>query len=282
MKNITLIPQRFGQLLNGVDKTPSIIKRNLYKHKNLNFTNINLLQVNNIIDSSQNFLNILDDNKQVFYNNSMILSENKFNINIGGDHSIALGTVASSIEKYKEDLIVFWIDAHADINSYDKSLTKNVHGMPLYYLTHGDNYIYESWIADNQLDFKNLFYFGIRDLDDFEIKTVNDKDIWNYNKNRYTHETNFINHIEIIKETIKGKKIHLSIDVDALDPIYIPCTGTPVPDGLSLNYLLKLIEIIKPNLVNVDIVELNLELGNEDDKEKSLKNTMIILESLLK
>ena len=50
---------------------------------------------------------------------------------IGGDHSIAIGSVAGSLDFYKNDLSVIWIDAHADINTYEASETKNLHGMPL-------------------------------------------------------------------------------------------------------------------------------------------------------
>ena len=285
MNYITLLPQKIGQRLNGVEKTPSIIKKELNKYKNLKFFDLdfkNSYSSNN----SLNFLNIIEDCKKIFYYNGVAISDKDLNINIGGDHSISLGTITSSIEKYQEDLIVFWIDAHADINSYENSLTKNIHGMPLYYLTHCDNYLYESWICDNQLDFKNLFYFGIRDLDNAEIKTLNEKNIWNFNTFRYQNEKNIdINlesHFQLIKEIIKGKKIHLSIDVDGIDPNYIPSTGTPVIDGLSLDYVLKLIETIKLNLVNVDIVELNLDLGDESEQKKSIKNTMKILDSLIK
>ena len=54
---------------------------------------------------------------------------------IGGDHSIAIGSVAGSLDFYKKDVSVIWIDAHADINTYEASETKNLHGMPLSFLT---------------------------------------------------------------------------------------------------------------------------------------------------
>lgn len=231
-----------------------------------------------------NFKNGFEYNKKVHYSNLSNLND-KLNINIGGDHSIAIGSVSASLEKYKEDLIVIWIDAHPDINSYESSLSKNLHGMPLYYLTNSDSYLNESWLHENQLKYENLFYIGIRDIDAYESHLINQHNIQNINMAKYntiiSNDKKYKEHFEELLEKFKYKKIHLSIDVDSLDPSIIPCTGTSVPDGINLDYILKLIKTLKNNIINVDITELNLDI-NQEEKKISLENTLKIINELLK
>jgi len=272
MKNITLIPQRIGQKKLGIEKTPNIIKQKLLNYNNLKFHNINL---------SNNYNNFFSDMKYIYNVNSTNLVNNKLNINIGGDHSISIGTVAASIEKYKENLLVFWIDAHADINSYESSITKNFHGMPLHYLTNCKDYTYESWLFDNQLNYDKLFYFGIRDIDNYENDIIEKNKIFNFSIQKYNKINNFNDHFNHIKNIIKNKKIHLSIDVDGIDPSFIQCTGTPVKNGLHINYVLNLINVLKNNIVNIDFVELNLDL-EQNFKENSLKHSLMIINKLIK
>lgn len=299
--NIINCSTSIGQLAKGVSKTPSIIQKNLKNNKKFKFRNLKLINKynnaqsyifnNNITDigliknayNNENiskFENTFLNGKIIYYNNCLNLNQNKLNINIGGDHSISLGSVSASIDKYKDDLFVIWFDAHADINSFEMSKTKNTHGTPLHYLTECNSYLYESWLHDNQLKTENLYYIGIRDLDDYEIKKINKKQIKNLNMNSYSQlidEYDRLEHFKELKNIINGKKIHLSIDVDGLDPKYIPCTGTPVVNGIDMEYLLELINFFRKDLVNIDIVELNLDLGRQEEKETSLKNFLKIL-----
>lgn len=285
--NILNCSTNIGQLLKGVNKTPSIIEKNIKKmekFKNIKFHNVELINEvhikNTKMESKFKFHKTFYNAKNIYYCNYLNLNDStKLNINIGGDHSISLGSVAASIEQYKDNLFVIWFDAHADINSFELSKSKNSHGMPLYYLTKSDSYIYEDWLYDNQLKYENLLYIGIRDLDEYEITTLNDNKIANIDMKIYSqlHQTNLEEHFKDIKQYIGDKKIHLSIDVDGLDPNYIPCTGTPVKNGIDLNYLLELIKFFRKDLVNVDLVELNLELGSKSDQIKSLENFLKIL-----
>lgn len=286
--NIINCGTSIGQLAKGVARTPEIIQKNIQrlpKYKNVNFKNLELknnyrvdTHFNTVIDK---FRNTFDNGKNIYYNNCLnLLNENKININIGGDHSISIGSVAASINKYKDDLFVIWVDAHADINSFEISKSKNTHGTPLHYLTKCNSYLYESWLFDNQLSYGNLLYIGIRDLDEYEIKTVNENNILNINMQCY-HQldlNNLNNHFLSLKQQIGKKKIHLSIDVDGLDPEkYISCTGTRVINGIDMSYLIQLINFFRKDIVNVDLVELNLELGLPTEQVKSLQYFLEIL-----
>ena len=107
-KNVVLFLHKEGQKKIGVDKAPLLIKKNI-NSKNL----YKIRSMNNIY---KNLENLYDNNKSI---NEPIL-------NIGGDHSMAISTVADSLNKHK-NLKLIWIDAHCDINTYQSSITKNFH-----------------------------------------------------------------------------------------------------------------------------------------------------------
>ena len=185
-------------------------------------------------------------------------------ITLGGDHSIGHSTVSSSLNKYKDDLIVIWIDAHADINTHNSSLTKNTHGMPVSGLVG----LEPNWISTSNhlLKPSNLVYYGIRDLDTAEVEFISDLKIKHFNKLDH-----IIKHLETLD--INNKKVHISFDIDSLDPMYLDSTGTTASDGLNPKQIIELYNYIKirSHIVALDIVELNPELGDLDKSTYTLK-----------
>jgi len=260
-RNIVYFSSSLGQKKNGVQKN----KLFLYNFMNMNYSFFN-------ISCTKNLYNNLSS----LYNCNIMLKGPI--INIGGDHSMAISTVASSLNKYK-DLKVIWIDAHPDINSFKSSKTKNFHGMPLSFLT-GMDYNPKFNFIKNILPMKNILYIGIRDIDDYEKKIIVEKKI-NYicvNELR----KNFCSSIIKIDNFIDNSPVHISFDVDAIDPKYMPCTGTPVKNGLNVKESINLMKYLeKYNIVTMDISELNLELGTIDDKMKSISNFFKIFKSIL-
>jgi arginase len=285
LKNsFTLCPIFIGQKLHGPCKAPKILSEKLSKIKTFNnFENYKLKFHNayHEVDYHQNLRNILEYNTQIFKSNIKSLDQHNLNINIGGDHSIAIGSVSASLNKYKDDLTLIWIDAHPDINNMKSSKSKNIHGMPLNILT--DNKQFD-WKFE-KLKYNQIIYIGLRDCDDSEINFIHDNEI------RYwtSQEMNNLDldpysrffFLNSLKRMTKNKKIHLSLDVDALDPEYIPCTGISVENGLTMDFVTDLISYLKDQIVNADIVELNLDLKKEEDKEKSLNNTIEIIKSFI-
>jgi arginase len=179
---------------------------------------------------------------------------------LGGDHSIGTSTLLSSVKKYGNNLTVIWIDAHADINTMESSLTKNRHGTPVAYATGLDKcWFYEN--VDLKVSFEKIIYVGIRDLDPFEKEVIK-----KYNIKHYTPSQT----VDYINNT--PDSIHISFDVDALEPKELNSTGTTADNGLNYLDVKNIISasIAKNNLTGLDVVEFNPELGN---LEKSL-NTM--------
>ena len=259
---IICVPHKLGQNKIGVDKTPIILK--YFFSKNNTFFKL---------ENTNNFYYNLKHLYQI--NNSF----NEPRINIGGDHSMSIATVANTINRFPNTKII-WIDAHADINTFESSKSKNYHGMPLGFLTglckdNNFNYI------KNLVPFRNIIFVGVRELDNFENYIIKKENI-----NIITIDdiqTNYNRSLGRILDFVRDDNIHLSFDVDVMDPNIIPSTGTPVPNGLELNEAKCLLDalLVKNNLFNIDITELNLELGTTKDKIKSLNNTMYLFENYL-
>lgn len=198
------------------------------------------------------------------------MKTNKPTINIGGDHSMAIATVAASLEKHGSSLKVIWFDAHADINTRQTSPSGNYHGMPLAFLTGLDNdyNMFPFLYSVPGLKFENILYLGIRDLDDGEKVTLKEKKI-KFIKSKEINENPKETYAKI-KEFVGKDPVHFSFDVDGLDPEEMSSTGTTAPNGVKTKAMKPIVDKIMKNLnvVNMDITEFNLELG---EREKSMK-----------
>jgi len=186
--------------------------------------------------------------RQLYKIHQQQLYDNKIPVTLGGDHSIGHITVGSSIQKYKDDILILWIDAHADINTLESSISKNTHGTPLSGLIG----LEQVWIPEikHLLKPHNLIYFGIRDLDDFE-KCVLHK----YNIKSVSHTQ--------LKEIVKlYKYVHISFDVDSLDESYLDSTGTIAKNGISPDDVIECFNICKNKIKAIDIVEFNPLIGH--------------------
>ncbi|HAP35655.1 MAG TPA: arginase [Bacteroidetes bacterium] len=192
-----------------------------------------------------------------------ILEADGFPVVLGGDHSIAIGTisgVANYCKKRHKKLGVLWIDAHGDMNTDQTSPSGNIHGMPLAALiglgaleltSIGGDYV--------KLDPKNVVLIAIRDLDEGEKAAIRKNNISIFTMN------DIDNHgmAEIITKAIKKLKdvdfIHVSFDLDALDPKECPGVGTPVKGGLDYREAHLIMETLSElnQMHSLEIVEAN-------------------------
>ncbi|MBP9707939.1 MAG: arginase [Oligoflexales bacterium] len=183
---------------------------------------------------------------------------------IGGDHSLALGSIAGVSKFYRDQNKSFgliWVDAHADINTYETSPTGNIHGMPLAALLGlGDPDLTKIYGFCPKIKAENVVIIGIRTLDGQEKITCRNSGI-KYFTMREVDERGMSS---IAKEAVdhiskKCSAIHLSLDIDSIDPLYAPGVSTPETGGLSYREAHLLLEIIADSkkLVSMDIAELN-------------------------
>lgn len=193
-------------------------------------------------------------------------------LTVGGDHSLAIGTVAGSFAKYPNAGLI-WIDAHADINTPDVSPSGNLHGCPVAFLMGlvGEEHCPPAlrWVP-HCLRADKIAYIGLRDVDSGEKKLLKQLGITAFSM--YHVDRYGINKVvEMAVEAVSGGDpncpIHLSYDVDAIDPQFVPATGTPVRGGLTFREGLFVGERIAEmgNLIALDVVECNPSLGVDDD-----------------
>lgn len=214
--------------------------------------------------------------------------ESKLPILLGGDHSCAISSISALLKKYPKAGII-WIDAHADINTFETSPTGNIHGMPVAALTGmipKQDLFSGNWTCDF-LDPKQIVYLGIRDLDPGEIKVIKEKNILAYSAEDLKKTS-----IKDIFDTIENhfdkygfdQGVHVSFDIDGLSSELVPSTGTPVDDGIELDLFEKLIKAITDyfDLTSIDCVEFNPnKTPSEDDILKTYNAIQVFFRCLL-
>ncbi len=190
---------------------------------------------------------------------SEVLKDGCLPIILGGDHSMAIGTLAAMLKKYPS-LGVIWFDAHADINTPETSPSGNIHGMPLAAaMGLGDARLTGVGAAAPRLSARNLVYIGLRDVDPGEAAFLQAQGIRSYS----TEDVHRMGMGKVLEETLHYLShcdgIHLSFDYDGLDPHQFGAVGTPVAQGMTLDEgKLLLDELGKSGrLVSADFVEYN-------------------------
>jgi len=201
------------------------------------------------------------------YNHS---KNGKMVLTLGGDHSIAIGTISGTARATRErlgrDLAVIWVDAHADINTPETSESGNIHGMPVAFLTglaKDDNQDTFGWLKEHHmLSTKKLVYIGLRDIDRGEKKILREHGIKAFSM--YDIDRHGIGKVMDMALGWIGSDtpIHLSFDIDALDPMWAPSTGTAVRGGLTLREGDFIAECVAEtgSLIALDLVEVNPSL----------------------
>lgn len=202
--------------------------------------------------------------------------EGRMVLTLGGDHSIAIGTIGGVAKAIKErfqgrrEVAVIWVDAHADINTPETSDSGNIHGMPVSFLTGlatEDKDEYFGWLKDdNRISVNKLVYIGLRDVDPGEKKILRENKIKAFSM--FDIDRHGIGRVMEMALAHIGTDtpIHLSFDVDALDPMWAPSTGTPVRGGLTLREGDYICECVHETgqLVAMDLVEVNPSLSPSD------------------
>lgn len=204
---------------------------------------------------------------------------------IGGDHSIAMGTVSglsNHLKKSNEKLGLIWFDAHGDMNLPESTPSGNIHGMPLAHLLgYGDPDLSNIAGANPAVSPENVVLIGIRDIDQIERDFVNSsgvtaftmRDIDQLGMAKVASKA-----LEIVNDGTAG--FHVSFDLDGCDPEFIPGTGTTVPGGVSFREAHLLLEecAADGHLLSLEVVELNPFL---DHANISAERAVTLIQSAL-
>jgi arginase len=192
------------------------------------------------------------------------LSDGKTPLVLGGDHSIAAGTVAGVSRFFRDSgckIGLVWMDAHADMNTPQSTPSGNVHGMPLACCVGvGPDSLAGMFGFAPKVDASNVALVGIRDVDRLEGGVVRDSGVRTFTM-RDIDERGMLS---IIKEAIAiasngTSGFHLSLDMDFLDPEFAPGVGTPVRGGVTYREAHLAMEVIcdSGRMVSMEVVEVN-------------------------
>jgi arginase len=212
-----------------------------------------------------------------------ILERRRFPLVLGGDHSIAIGTisgVASYCRKQQKKLGVLWIDAHSDIHVPKTSPSGNIHGMPLAALFGlGPKELSGVGGAGPKIDPQHIALVGIRSLEDGERKHLADLGIRVYTMSEIDRDGIHAVMSDALARVTDGTDcLHVSFDLDAVDPALAPGVGTPVKGGLDYREAHTIMELISSSkrMTSLEVVEVNPIL---DERNRSAVLAVELLES---
>lgn len=187
-----------------------------------------------------------------------IADAGEMGIFLGGDHSISAGTIAGLTGR--DRLGVVWVDAHADFNTPDTSPSGNVHGMPLAALLgRGPEALVNLGGPGPALDPSLVALVGVRELDPAERRALQGSGVGVFTMRDIDERGMAAVAYGVVSRLAAADRIHVSLDLDSLDPDVAPGVGTPVPGGLTYREAHLLMEILADTrrVASLDLVEIN-------------------------
>ncbi len=283
------VPMDLGQRRRGVDMGPSVIRyAGLHQqlrtlgHIVTDSGNLSVPLPENIpLDSErarhlQSIAGVCRDIYAAAYD---INHRGEIALFLGGDHSLSIGTV-SAITAQQDSVGVLWVDAHGDFNTPDITPSGNVHGMSLAAIMGlGAPELTNIGHAGAKIHPSQAVILGARDIDPLEKKTLKELGVRVITM-RDIDEHGIAVATRVAMDHLHAcKRIHVSLDMDALDPSEAPGVGTPVPGGLSFREAHLLMEILHDSekVTSLDIVEINPIL---DERNRTAKLAVELTASL--
>lgn len=273
-------PSTFGQKKLGVNLGPDAIRYegllsrlkkmglDVIDKGNIEVPTLDVEKFNSDQEGLRNYDEIVTVSENLSKATSEIVKKGNFPLTLGGDHSIAVGSI-SGISQHYENLGVIWYDAHGDLNVPEESPSGNVHGMPLRILAgDGPDELVNINDFTPKVKPENIVLIGMRDLDEGERKYIKDKNIKTFTMadiDRFGIQEVIERSLEYLKSrNIDG--LHFSLDVDALDPAETPGTGTRVMGGLSYRESHFALELLNESklVTSMDLVEVNPLIDNSN------------------
>lgn len=296
-KKIGLIgfPMDLGADRRGVDMGPSAIRySNLeekleslgYKVTDFGDIDVQISETQTIKDSKLKYLPEITKTSKILADKvESLLTKHYFPLIIGGDHATAIGSIAgisNYCRKFKKTLGVIWIDAHADMNTEETTPSGNIHGMPLAVaLGKGNSKLTNINGFSPKVKVENVALIGIRDVDILESKTIREMDLTVYTMT----EVDKMGIHRIIAKVLNDFKsrvdhIHISFDMDGIDPDFAEGVGTPVPGGLTYRESQLLMEMVADCgcMNSLEILEVNPILDTQN--KTALLATELIISAL--
>lgn len=269
MRSIDIIAacSDLGVHVNGSNLGPNILIKNINNTKN-NIKNIKEINYDKNYkkelakENKKKNLNQVNKFNRDLYNAVLeTIANNCFPLTLGGDHSLAIASTLASIKKHN-NLGIIWFDAHGDFHTFETTTSGNIHGLPFAALTHYEKNNLTDYHDGNFYPYKNAVLVGARDIDKpEELQNLKDAGVTIFTTEdirKYGTDTIYQKAFEIASNGTEG--VHISYDLDVIDPKIAPGVSIPAVNGINLeeaysflDYIIKNKEIIK----SLDLVELN-------------------------
>jgi arginase len=287
------VPLCKGQPRGGVENGPNTLRAagmlDSLKVYNSNITDLGNIEIVDFKEPKGKIRNPLGVGRNMETLSQRVAAEmGKYEtvINIGGDHSMAIGTIAGHVKSLGKAPAIIWVDAHADINTPQSTWSGNLHGQPVSFLMQE---VAESSIQlagfewlEPMIRSRDIAYIALRDVDPAEKEFLEKFGICAFSmKDVEKHGVH-----NILKKCLKvvdpnnDRQFHLSFDIDAMDPTLAPATGTPVQNGLLQKegeYICE--ELAKTNRLRcIDLVEVNPTLSDLNGVNKTAETAIQLLQ----
>jgi len=263
------VPMDLGQDRRGVDMGPSAIRYARleasladlgYQVTDLGNAEVPIPETVEKVEEVRHLGEIRSVCARVAERAEAVVSEGLFPIFLGGDHSIAIGTVAGVAAASGGRTGVIWVDAHADFNLPETSPSGNIHGMPLAALTgHGHPDLVNIGGSGASVRAEDVVIIGLRSVDLKERELLREAGVHAYTMKEIDVHGLAAVVRRALRELSHLDRVHVSFDLDVVDPDAAPGVGTPVRGGLTYREAHLLMELInEANIVtSLDIVEVN-------------------------
>ena len=268
------VPIDLGQSHRGVDLGPGALRyaglaSRLEKLGYAVFDSGNLsvpVRESVLHEQHENYLpSILNVCKAACLAGQQALAQGRIPIFLGGDHSMSIGTISGIVSGGSVGIL--WIDAHGDFHTEESSPTKNIHGMSLAILLgHGYPELVAIGGPQATLHPQDVVMIGVRDLEAGERQRLRESGVAVYTMRDIDERGMRAIAAETLFKLRHKHRLHVSLDIDSLDPQASPGAGTLVPGGLTYREAQLLMEMIADSglLGSLDIVEINPILDNRN------------------
>lgn len=277
---LTLINAKtdLGVMVDGANLGPEILS-NYYKNdkridKIINLEKKNITKSHDPKDLAKNLDAINEFNTRLY---NEVKEDNNFPITLGGDHSLAIGSALASIKK-EEKLGIIWIDSHGDYNTFETTRTGNIHGLPLAALNHQTGNRLSLFHDGNYYLPENTVIVGGRDIDPWEMPVIEKAGVMVFSTKDIKEQgisTIIKKAIDIASNNTKG--IHISFDIDIIDPDIAKGVSVPAINGITDEEAYQITDEVlkyKDKIKSWDLVEFN-PLKDTDKKTEKIATNIL-------
>lgn len=237
-----------------------------------------IIKSRNLSDRKKNEYEINKFNKRLYEVELLKHNEDLFPITLGGDHSISIGSALASAKKF-DRIGMIWIDAHTDYNTAKTTVTGNIHGLPCATI---NGYEYTDQLREffdgNVIDPRRTVIIGARSIDPWEEDNIKYSGVTVYS----TEDLRTKGIDSVIEEAFKiatdrTKGVHVSYDLDVIDPDIAPGVSVPEVDGINEDEAMKILSSVLTHVNDItsfDLVEFN-PMRDENRKTEQIAINMI-------